>query len=118
MPWYLSIHAGVRQEERISKYKSFKDFNACILVSTDLFGRGSDIERVNVGINYDFPDNSDQFLHCVGRVGRFGTKCIIIYFISSEPDQEVLDKVQRRFEENNPERPDEIYISSYMASYI
>ena len=56
----ICIHAGQKQEERISKYKSFKEFNARILVSTDLFGRGIDIERVNVVINYDFPDDSDQ----------------------------------------------------------
>ena len=59
----------MKQEERIAKYKSFKDFNARILVSTDLFGRGIDIERVNVVINYDFPDDSDQYLHRVG-LGR------------------------------------------------
>ena len=81
----------MKQDERIAKYKSFKDFNARILVSTDLFGRGIDIERVNVVINYDFPDDSDQFLHRVGRAGRFGMKGIAISFISSEPEQEVFD---------------------------
>lgn len=55
-------------------YAAFKDFSKRILVSTDLFGRGIDIERVNIVINYDFPDQSDQYLHRVGRAGRFGTK--------------------------------------------
>jgi ATP-dependent RNA helicase UAP56/SUB2 len=64
----ICIHAAMKQEERIAKYKSFKDFNARILVATDLFGRGIDIERVNVVINYDFPDDSDQFLHRVVRI--------------------------------------------------
>merc|ERR1712008_369370 len=54
----ICIHAGMSQSDRISKYKSFKEFNARILVATDLFGRGIDIERVNVVINYDFPDDS------------------------------------------------------------
>jgi len=112
----ICIHAGMKQDERIAKYKSFKDFNARILVSTDLFGRGIDIERVNVVINYDFPDDSDQFLHRVGRAGRFGTKGIAISFISSGPDQEVLDKVQSRFEVNIPDLPDEIDISTYMST--
>merc|ERR1739836_101747 len=97
-----------RQDERIAKYKSFKDFNARILVATDLFGRGIDIERVNVGINYDFPDDSDQFLHRVGFAGRFGTKGLAVSFISSDPDQEILMKVQSRFEVNIPELPNEI----------
>jgi ATP-dependent RNA helicase UAP56/SUB2 len=112
----ICIHAGMKQEERISQYKSFKDFNARILVATDLFGRGIDIERVNVVINYDYPDDSDQFLHRVGRAGRFGTKGIAISFISSTQDQEILKKVQSRFEVNIPELPDEIDMSTYMST--
>mmetsp|Transcript_79804 Transcript_79804/g.156514 ORF Transcript_79804/g.156514 Transcript_79804/m.156514 type:complete len:427 (+) Transcript_79804:118-1398(+) len=112
----ICIHAGMKQEERIAKYKNFKDFNARILVATDLFGRGIDIERVNVVINYDFPDDSDQFLHRVGRAGRFGTKGIAISFVSSEADQDILSKVQSRFEVNIPELPDEIDMSTYMST--
>jgi len=112
----ICIHAGMRQEKRISEYKKFKDLGARILVSTDLFGRGIDIERVNVVINYDFPDQSDQFLHRVGRAGRFGTKGLGISFISSETDQEILDQVQSRFEVNIGELPDEIDVSSYMTT--
>lgn len=44
------------------------------MVATDIFGRGIDIERVNVVVNYDMPDSADQYLHRVGRAGRFGTK--------------------------------------------
>lgn len=112
----ICIHAGMKQEERIEKYKNFKDFNARILVSTDLFGRGIDIERVNVVINYDFPNDSDQFLHRVGRAGRFGTKGLAISFVSSKDDQEILEKVQSRFEVNIPELPDEIDMSTYMST--
>ena len=57
-----------------------------------------------------------QFLHRVGRAGRFGTKGLAISFISSEPDQEILDKVQSRFEVNIPELPDEIDASAYMSA--
>ena len=52
---FTCIHAGMRQDVRIPKYKSFKDVNVHILVLTDLFRRGIDIEQVNVAINYDFP---------------------------------------------------------------
>ncbi|CAE7697265.1 RH56, partial [Symbiodinium microadriaticum] len=44
----ICIHSGMKQEERILRYKSFKDFEKRILVTTDLFGRGIDIERVNI----------------------------------------------------------------------
>jgi len=49
----IAIHSGLNQEERIARYKQFKDFQKRIMVATDLFGRGIDIERVNIVINYD-----------------------------------------------------------------
>lgn len=53
------------QEERIENYSKFKNFNHRIIVSTDLFGRGVDFERVNVVINYDMPNSSNTYLHRV-----------------------------------------------------
>lgn len=110
----ICIHSGMTQEERIKRFKSFKEFNKRILVSTDLFGRGIDVERVNIVINYDFPDNTDQYLHRVGRAGRFGTKGLSVSFVSSPTDAEELAKVQARFEVNIPELPEQIDMSSYM----
>mmetsp|Transcript_5499 Transcript_5499/g.17331 ORF Transcript_5499/g.17331 Transcript_5499/m.17331 type:complete len:440 (+) Transcript_5499:409-1728(+) len=120
----ICIHSGMSQEERIKRYSDFKDFKKRILVSTDLFGRGIDIERVNIVVNYDFPEikenaasttASDQYLHRVGRAGRFGTKGLAISFISSKEDADELAKVQSRFEVNVPELPDTIDVSTYMA---
>ena len=68
------------------------------MVATDVFGRGIDIERVNIVVNYDMPDNSDQYLHRVGRAGRFGTRGLSISFVTTEEDEEVLADTQRRFE--------------------
>ena len=67
----IAIHGQMKQPERIARYKKFKDFEKRILVATDLFGRGMDIERVNIVINYDFPAEADQYLHRVGRAGRY-----------------------------------------------
>ena len=60
------------------------------MVATDIFGRGIDVERVNIVINYDMPDSSDQYLHRVGRAGRFRTKGLAISFITTEEDESVL----------------------------
>lgn len=51
---------------RLTRYKGFKEGNKRILVATDLVGRGIDIERVNIVINYDMPDSADTYLHRVG----------------------------------------------------
>lgn len=53
---------------RLAKYQAFKNFSKRILVATDLFGRGMDIERVNIVFNYDMPENSDTYLHRVSNV--------------------------------------------------
>jgi ATP-dependent RNA helicase UAP56/SUB2 len=115
----------------IQKYTDFKDFKKRILVATDLFGRGIDIERVNIVINYDFPsvrtgkpgmeasgaasEASDQYLHRVGRAGRFGTKGLAISFIADQDDADQLASVQSRFEVDIPVLPDQIDINSYMS---
>merc|ERR1719214_581438 len=110
----LAIHSGLGQEERIARYKQVKEFQKRIMVSTDLFGRGIDIERVNIVINYDMPEESDSYLHRVGRAGRFGTKGLAITFSSTDEDQEVLASVQKRFEVNIGEMPNHIDTTSYL----
>merc|ERR1719397_680657 len=86
------------QEERLSRYQQFKDFQKRILVATNLFGRGMDIERVNIVFNYDMPEDTDTYLHRVARAGRFGTKGLAITFVSDESDAKTLNEVQERFE--------------------
>jgi len=112
----FAIHGGMDQEERIEKYRKFKDFHSRIMVATNIFGRGIDIERVNVVINYDMSENPDTYLHRVGRAGRFGTKGLAISFVSSKEDGEVLNLVQSRFVVSIPELPDEIDAATYMNS--
>jgi len=110
----IAIHSGLNQEDRIARYKQFKEFQKRIMVSTDLFGRGIDIERVNIVINYDMPDESDSYLHRVGRAGRFGTKGLAVTFVTSDEDKDVLKKVQERFEVNIGEMPASIDTTSYL----
>merc|ERR1711912_169591 len=112
----IAIHSGLDQEERIKRYKQFKEFQKRIMVCTDLFGRGIDIERVNIVINYDMPEDGDTYLHRVGRAGRFGTKGLAISFVCTDEDQAVLKKVQERFELNIDAMPAQIDTTSYLNS--
>jgi len=112
----ICIHSSMKQQERIERYRKFKEFQARIMVATNLLGRGIDVERVNVVINYDMSESADTYLHRVGRAGRFGTKGLAIAFISSEDDGKVLNDVQSRFAVNISELPDEIDTSSYMQA--
>ncbi|KAJ1951106.1 Suppressor of the cold-sensitive snRNP biogenesis mutant brr1-1 [Linderina macrospora] len=112
----ICIHSGMPQEERIAKYKEFKDFTKRIMVATDIFGRGIDVERVNIVVNYDISDSADAYLHRVGRAGRFGTKGLAITFVSTEEDKSVLESVQERFEVNVTELPASIDAKTYMTA--
>jgi ATP-dependent RNA helicase UAP56/SUB2 len=104
----------------IKRYTAFKNYDKRICVSTDVFGRGIDIERINLAINYDMPDSpanpggsdkdsiaqaADTYLHRVGRAGRFGTKGVAISFVSSERDEQVLKAIEARFEKKVDEFP-------------
>jgi len=110
----IGIHRAMLQEERLSRYQQFKDFQKRILVATNLFGRGMDIERVNIVFNYDMPEDSDTYLHRVARAGRFGTKGLAVTFVSEESDAKTLNDVQERFDVSITELPDEIELSSYI----
>merc|ERR1719160_415718 len=118
----VATYGRLKQEERIEKYKAFKNFQKRILVSTDMYGRGVDFEKVNVVVNYDMPESSehcnstDSYLHRVGRAGRFGTKGLAISFVSTEGDSKCLTDIQSRFEVNVTELPEEIDTSTYMYS--
>eukprot|EP01118_Nematostelium_gracile_P007356 TRINITY_DN2399_c0_g1_i1.p1 TRINITY_DN2399_c0_g1~~TRINITY_DN2399_c0_g1_i1.p1 ORF type:complete len:476 (+),score=136.81 TRINITY_DN2399_c0_g1_i1:78-1430(+) len=112
-----AMHSKMKPQERTTTYKSIKEYKSRVIVATNLAARGVDIEKTNVVINYDFPENSDTYLHRVGRAGRFGTKGLCISFVTdSNKDQKVLEEVQKRFEVDVPELPEEIDASVYMNS--
>lgn len=96
---YLTIdfHSGLEQEERFNRYRSFKKSKNHILVTTDMFCRGIDIESVNLVVNYDMPTTTNTLLHRVARSGQFGTKGKAVSFVSSTADSLVLHEFQSRF---------------------
>jgi len=112
----ICIHSGMKMEERLERYTAFKNFDKRIMVATDLFGRGIDIEKVNIVINYDMPPEADQYLHRVGRAGRFGTRGLAVSFVcpSEEQENKILEQVQSRFEVKIDELPDSIDTTTYM----
>lgn len=114
----IDIHRQMDQKQRLERYSQFKNFQRRILVATNLFGRGIDIERVNIVFNYDMPEDSDTYLHRVARAGRFGTKGLAISFVSGDSDDnKVLESVQSRFEVSIEELPDEIDMSTYIETH-
>eukprot|EP01096_Ripella_sp_DP13-Kostka_P000557 TRINITY_DN105_c0_g2_i1.p1 TRINITY_DN105_c0_g2~~TRINITY_DN105_c0_g2_i1.p1 ORF type:complete len:448 (+),score=237.71 TRINITY_DN105_c0_g2_i1:99-1346(+) len=107
------INGNLAQDQRTKIFNEFKGGKIRILVATDLMGRGIDVEHVNVVINFDMSPSPDQYLHRVGRAGRFGTKGLALSFIASQDDATVLNDIQKRFVVQIEEKPEVIDKATY-----
>ncbi len=75
------IHGDLRQAQRNRAIKDFKDGLVSILIATDVASRGLDIKDVTHVINYDIPENYEDYTHRIGRTGRAGKKGIALTFV-------------------------------------
>ena len=101
------IHAKMLQTHRNKVFHDYKQGTCRTLVSSDLFTRGIDVPSVNVVINFDFPRNSETYLHRIGRSGRFGHLGLAINFITYE-DRFNLYKIEQELETEIKPIPPEI----------
>jgi len=77
-----SIHGGFSQEERESTLKEFRAGASRILVATDVLARGIDVHQVSLVINMELPMDREDYIHRIGRAGRFGRKGMAINFVT------------------------------------
>jgi hypothetical protein len=87
-------HAKMLQSHRNRVFHDFRNGVCRNLVCSDLLTRGIDIQAVNVVINFDFPKNSETYLHRIGRSGRFGHLGLAIKLVTYE-DRFNLYKIQQ-----------------------
>ena len=76
------IHGKMEQSERKSIHEDFKAGGCRVLVTSDLFARGIDVQQVSIVINFDVPKSEHTYLHRIGRSGRWGRKGIAINFVT------------------------------------
>ena len=89
-----SMHGEMPQKERDSIMQDFRQGNSRVLISTDVWARGIDVQQVSLVINYDLPSNRENYIHRIGRSGRFGRKGVAINFVTSE-DVRILRDIER-----------------------
>jgi superfamily II DNA/RNA helicase len=77
-----TIHGEMPQEERTEIVEKFRRGDSRILLSTDLLSRGIDVQQVSIVINYDIPYSIENYIHRIGRSGRFGRKGVAINFVT------------------------------------
>jgi len=99
-----SIHGDMPQKERDMIMQLFRSGESRVLISTDLWGRGLDVQEVSLVICYDLPNNRELYIHRIGRSGRFGRKGVAINFVKSE-DIRILRDIEQFYSTQIDEMP-------------
>jgi len=100
----VSMHGDMAQKERDQIMNEFRLGNSRVLIATDIWGRGLDVQQVSLVINYDLPNNRELYIHRIGRSGRFGRKGVAINFVRNE-DVRVLRDIEQYYSTQIDEMP-------------
>ncbi|EEB97728.1 hypothetical protein MPER_02894, partial [Moniliophthora perniciosa FA553] len=79
-----AMHGDMEQKQREVLMKEFRSGSSRVLITTDLLARGIDVQQVSLVINYDLPTNRENYIHRIGRGGRFGRKGVAINFVTTD----------------------------------
>jgi len=99
-----AVHGEMTQKERDGVMKEFRSGTTRVLITTDLLARGIDVQALSVVINFDLPTSRENYIHRIGRGGRFGRKGIAINFVTSE-ELQTLKTLEEYYETSIEEMP-------------
>ena len=85
------IHGEMHFDKRKIIMNDFYNGSTRILISTDLLARGIDIQQISLVINYELPSQRENYIHRIGRSGRFGRKGVAINFITPRDISKAVD---------------------------
>merc|ERR1712241_986108 len=99
-----AMHGDKDQKERDVIMREFRSGSSRVLITTDLLARGIDVQQVSLVINYDLPTNRENYIHRIGRSGRFGRKGVAINFVTEE-DKRMMADIEQHFHTQIDEMP-------------
>ncbi|KAG7343930.1 DEAD/DEAH box helicase domain protein [Nitzschia inconspicua] len=99
-----AMHGDMDQEQRDKVMEEFRSGSSRVLIATDIWGRGIDVQQVSLVICYDLPTNRELYIHRIGRSGRFGRKGIAINFVKDE-DVRLLKDIEQFYSTQIDEMP-------------
>lgn len=99
-----TMHAELDQKERDLIMREFRSGSSRVLISTDLLARGIDVQQVSLVINYDLPSNLENYLHRIGRSGRFGRKGVAINMVTNQ-DVRAMKDIEKYYHTQIEEMP-------------
>eukprot|EP00986_Skeletonema_menzelii_P004724 scaffold1647_cov148-Skeletonema_menzelii.AAC.9 len=98
------MHGDMDQRERDIIMREFRSGSSRVLITTDLLARGIDVQQVSLVINFDLPTNRENYIHRIGRSGRFGRKGVAINFLT-EGDVRYLRDIEQFYQTEITEMP-------------
>lgn len=101
------IHGDLRESERSKVMNDFRSGGTRVLLATDIIARGIDVQQVSLVINFDLPSNKENYLHRIGRSGRFGRKGVAINFVTYD-DTRILREIEQFYNTKIEELPKNI----------
>jgi translation initiation factor 4A len=90
------IHGEMEKKERDRRLAEFRQGASRVLISTDLLARGIDVQQVSLVINYELPTNSENYIHRIGRSGRFGRKGTAINLVLPE-EESAMKELEKKY---------------------
>jgi len=102
-----SLHGEMDQKDRDLIMRNFRSGSSRVLITTDLLARGIDVQQVSVVINYDLPGNRENYIHRIGRSGRFGRKGVAINFVTQN-DLTMMKEIETYYSTQIEEMPSNI----------
>ena len=101
------FHSEMGQDQRDLLMSSFRAGLTRVLITTDILGRGIDVQQVSLVFNYDIPNKKENYIHRIGRSGRFGRKGMAINFITEETVLALRD-IQQYYNTEIKELPSDV----------
>jgi len=101
------IHGDMEVSERKKRMEDFRSGSTRVLISTDLLARGIDVQQVSLVINYEMPVQRENYVHRIGRSGRYGKKGVAINLICGN-EIECIKEIEEHYETTIEELPEDL----------
>jgi ATP-dependent RNA helicase len=102
-----AMHGDMPQKERDAIMGEFRGGTTRVLITTDVWARGIDVQQVSLVINYDLPTNRENYIHRIGRSGRYGRKGVAINFVKAD-DVGALRDIEQYYSTQIDEMPQNV----------
>ncbi len=105
------IHGDMEVSERKKRMDDFRAGRVRVMISTDLLARGIDVQQVSLVINYELPVQRENYVHRIGRSGRYGKKGVAINLVTLE-EKASMKEIEEHYSTSIMELPEDLSVLS------